>query len=53
MLGYNENVSLSLIVATPVCLNVGRDKYADLPPNTTVHFYCNTATCCDPLQNHH
>jgi len=32
MLGYNKNVSLSLIVVTPLCLNIGIDKYADLPP---------------------
>jgi hypothetical protein len=32
MLGYNKNISLSLIVVTPLFLNIGIDKYADLPP---------------------
>ena len=33
------------------CVSV--DKYTVFPANTTIHFYCNTATCFGPLQNHH
>jgi len=53
MFSYIKNVSLSLIVVTPLRLNVGIDKYADLPPNTTFRFYYKTTTCCGPQQNHH
>jgi len=36
-----------------LCLNIIMDKYRDFLCNTTVHFYCNTATCCGLLQKHH
>jgi len=38
MLGYNKNVSLSLIVVNPLRLNVGIDKYADLTPTQKFTF---------------
>jgi len=34
-------------------LNINTDKYRDFLCNTTVHFYCNTATCCGLPQKHH
>jgi len=31
---------------------IGVDKYTNFPSNTTVQFYCNTATCFVPLHSH-
>jgi len=31
---------------------IGVDKYTNVPSNTAVQFYCNTATCFVPLHSH-
>ena len=44
---------INFMVVILLYLNINANKYADFRSNTTIHFYCNTATYFGLLQEHH
>jgi len=52
-LEFGCSSEINFMVVIPLCLNINIDKLADFRSNTTIYFYCITATYFGLQQEHY